>query len=135
MGYQTDAEYEVERMSENVSELADAVVGHRIVKAERSDDIPDGWGRSISGFEITLDNGRRVIMQDTGDCCAYTELNRFMRNVNSVDHMITGVSADDDFETWHVYADMGDVLELDVSWSSGNTGYYGFGFHIEVVDA
>lgn len=133
MGYQTDDEYEISVMQDNVAELADAVVGHRIVKVEDYEGGSNYWDRS--GTAITLDNGKKVIMRNTDDCCAYTELNNFLLNADLVDHLIMGVTSSDNFDTWHIYADMGDVLSLDVSWSSGNTGYYGFGFNIEVVNA
>lgn len=135
MSYQTDEEYCNEVMQGNVDELAEAVVGHRIVSATPSASVKDRWGRTRSGFVITLDNGKKVIMSNTDDCCAYTELNNFLLYPDRVDHVIVGVTSGDDFSTWHIYADMGDVLSLDVGWSSGNTGYYGFGFGIEVVDA
>jgi hypothetical protein len=127
--YDSDAQYENERMSENVAELAEAVVGHRIVQVDYTQ------GNYFTPLEITLDNGKKVLLANTSDCCAYTELNRFLLNPDKIDHIITGVTAGENFETWHIYADMEDVLSLDVSWSSGNTGYYGFGFDIAVVDA
>ena len=46
--------------------------------------------------------------------------------------MITGVGTTDGYTTWHIYADMGDVLELSVGWSCGNPFYYAFRFHITV---
>jgi hypothetical protein len=125
-----DTEYETEHMSGNVSELSDAVVGHRIVKAERTDN--DRW--YSGGLEITLDNGKKVVLRNTSDCCAYTDLDDFWLNPELVDHMIMGVTTDDRFYVWHIYADMGDILKLTVAWSSGNTGYYGFGFDIRVED-
>jgi len=137
VSYQTDDEYEISVMEENVSELAGGVVGHKIVKAGWVDRDFGGkysWYSSTQ-FEIELDNGKKVYLANTDDCCAYTELNNFLLNAELVDHVIMGVEAEDYFSRWHIYADMGDVLALDVSWSSGNTGYYGFGFHIEVVDA
>jgi hypothetical protein len=70
----------------------------------------------------------------SGDCCAYTELESFLLNPELVDHVITGVGTTDGYQTWHVYADMGDVLKLDVGWSCGNPFYYGYGFTIRVVD-
>lgn len=137
MGYQTDDEYEIDVMSGNVDTLAEGVVGHKIVKAGWVD--RDFGGKysyySSNQFEIELDDGTKVYLANTDDCCAYTELNNFLLNADMVDHVIMGVDATDNFSTWHIYADMGDVLALDVSWSSGNTGYYGFGFHIEVVPA
>ena len=133
MSYQTDEEYELGVMQDNVDDLAEAVVGHRIVKVEPHPGGNSYWDRS--GTAIFLDNGKKVLLRDTNDCCAYTELNNFLLNPELVDHVIMGVSSNGDFSTWHIYADMGDVLALDVGWSSGNTGYYGFGFSIEVVDA
>ena len=43
-----------------------------------------------------------------------------------------GVGTTDGFTRWHIYADMGDVLELEVGWSCGNPFYYGYGFNITV---
>ena len=81
---------------------------------------------------ITLDDGRRVALRDTDDCCAYTELEAFLLHPERVDHIITGVGTTDGFTRWHIYADMGDVLELEVGWSCGNPFYYGYGFNITV---
>lgn len=111
-------------MVENVDTLRENVVGHRIVSAEQN-------GRK---FTITLDNGKRVELADTDDCCAYTELTSFLLHADRVDHIITGVGTTDGYTTWHVYADMGDVLELTVEWSSGNPFHYGYGFDITVKE-
>lgn len=123
-------------MPGNVAELAEAVVGHRIVSVEKDAEIPEAarsW-RS-SGTALTLDNGKRVFLADTDDCCAYTELEAFLLHLELIDHIITGVGTTDGFTQWHVYADMGDVLELTVGWSCGNPFYYGYGFAISVVEA
>lgn len=112
-------------MPENVAELRQHVIGHRIVSAEQ-----DG-----ATFIITLDNGKRVQLADTDDCCAYTELGAFLLHPGRVDHLITGIGTTDGYTTWHVYADMGDVLEMSVGWSSGNPFYYGYGFNISVTEA
>lgn len=109
-------------MPDSVAELENAVVGHRIVSVESSG----------SGTGITLDNGTRVELVDTSDCCAYTELESFLLHADKVDHIITGVGTTNGYTTWHIYADMGDVLELTVGWSSGNPFYYGYGFDIRV---
>lgn len=111
-------------MPANRDELAEAVVGHRIVSAEVIDHV----------FVITLDTGRTVRMTGQDDCCASTELDNFLLHPDMVDHVITGVGTTEEYETWHVYADMGDVLELCVSWSGGNVGYYAYGFVIKVED-
>ena len=118
-------------MEQNVSELTDAVVGHKIVSAGKAT-VPGRWGDETFSMVLTLDNGERVILEDTGDCCAYTELKAFLLHPENIDHVITGVGTTGGFTTWHIYADMGDVLELAVSWSAGNPFYYGYGFSIRV---
>ena len=111
-------------MPANVDALREQVVGHRITSAER-----DG-----GTFTITLDNGKQVELADTSDCCAYTDLEAFLLHPELVDHIITGIGTTDGYTTWHIYADMGDVLELTVGWSSGNPFYYGYGFDIRVIE-
>ena len=125
------------RMPENVAELAEAVVGHRIVSVEKDVQVPKPdhyWGKS-TGAALTLDNGKRVFLINTDDCCAYTELEAFLLHADRIDHVITGVGTTEGFTRWHIYADMGDVLELTVDWSAGNPFYYGYGFSIIVADA
>lgn len=125
------------RMPANVDDLAAAVVGHRIVSVEKGVQIPErarNWHGS-HGTALTLDNGKRVFLTDTSDCCAYTELEAFLLHADRIDHVITGVGTTEGFTRWHVFADMGDVLELTVGWSCGNPFYYGYGFDIVVTDA
>jgi hypothetical protein len=117
---------------ENVSELAALVVGHRIVKVEQVDVKPKTW--PTSSLRITLDTGRIVELVGDVDCCAYTELKSFLFNVDKVDHAITGVSTSGGYETWNIYADIGDVLTLQVGWDCGNAFYYGYGFEMVVTD-
>lgn len=121
-------------MPENVAALAEAVVGHRIVAAGYEQVETEWYGQQRS-FVLTLDDGRRVRLRDTSDCCAYTELQSFLFNVDKVDHMILGVGTTDGYNTWHIYADFGDIVEMHVGWSPGNPFYYGYGFSIDVVDA
>lgn len=123
-------------MTENVERLADEVVGHRIVKAERVERPVNSWWDSVTemAFAITLDNGKKVVLADTNDCCAYTGLDNFLLHADRIDHIITGVGTTGGFQRWHIYADLGDVLELEVGWSAGNPFYYGYGFEIDVVD-
>jgi hypothetical protein len=123
-------------MPENVAELEKEIVGHRIVKATKGVELPHGsvsWGRA-TGLELTLDNGKRVFLVDTDDCCAYTQLESFLLHPEMVDHLIMGVGTTGKYTTWHIYADMGDVLELSVQWSCGNPFYYGYGFSIRVFE-
>lgn len=122
-------------MPENVSELEQAVVGHRIVSAEQRN-LPGEyrWHGEQTALVLTLDNGKQVILHDTDDCCAYTALEKFVLDPASVDHMILGVGTTEGYTTWHIYADFGDVMQLQVGWSCGNPFYYGYGFRIQVVD-
>lgn len=121
-------------MPENVNALEGAVVGHRIVSVEENVPVPARYCGVTTGTVLTLDNGRKVQLADTSDCCAYTELESFLLHADRIDHVITGVGTTDGYTTWHIYADMGDVLELSVGWSCGNPFYYGYGFHITVID-
>ena len=121
---QLDSDYDNGTMPDNVAALREHVVGHRIASAEKVG----------ARFTITLDDGTQVQLADTDDCCAYTELSAFLLHADQVDHVITGVGTTNGYTTWHIYADMGDVLELTVGWSSGNPFYYGYGFDINVIE-
>lgn len=123
-------------MPANVEALAEAVVGHRIVSAESVDDpgVDKYWSSYGPSLVLTLDNGKRVVLRNTSDCCAYTELQEFFLDPAAVDHMILGVGTTEGYTTWHIYADFGDVMKMKVGWSCGNPFYYGYGFDIEVED-
>lgn len=120
-------------MPENVAELAEGVVGHRIVSAERKELPKERYYGPIEGLVLTLDDGTQVSLADTDDCCAYTAMESFLLHPERVDHIITGVGTTEGYTRWHVYADMGDVLEIQVGWSPGNPFYYGYGFSIAVT--
>lgn len=127
-------------MRENVDELRQAVVGHRIVKTEQREvDIPAykgaKWTYRKTVLVVTLDDGREVRLANSDDCCAFTELEAFLLHPERVDHAIMGVGTTEEYTRWHIYADWGDVLELTVGWSAGNPFYYGYGFYIDVVEA
>lgn len=115
-------------MQDSVDDLVQAVVGHKIVSVSQES------GNYEDYLLITLDNGKIVEMHDSGDCCAYTTVYEFLFNADSVDHIITAVKVEDDYQVWHVLADMEEVLKLDVSWSEGS-GYYSYGFYITVRDS
>lgn len=124
-------------MVSNIEQLRAALIGKRIIKVEQNADLPDtlpSWERRDKGFALSLNNGKRVFLVDTDDCCAYTNLDGVLQKLDKIDHVITGVGTTDSFMKWHIYADLGDLLELDVGWSPGNPFYYGYGFNILVVD-
>lgn len=122
------------RMPENVKELEAAVVGHRIVSVEPNVEVPGRYYGTTRATVLTLDDGRRVSLANTDDCCAYTELESFFLHPDRIDHVIAGVGTTDGYETWHIFADAGDVMEMKVGWSPGNPFYYGYGFDIAVED-
>lgn len=127
-----DADYDDGTMPENVAELSEHVVGRRIVSVEQGVKVGgSGYGRG-DATRLTLDNGKSVYLRDTDDCCAYTQLEEVILHLDKVDHVITGVGTTDGYASWHIYADLGDVVELTVGWSSGNPFYYGYGFSISV---
>jgi hypothetical protein len=111
-------------MPESLDDLRAVVIGHRIISVDA------GTAEVI----LTLDNGKRVRLMDTDDCCAYTEVESFLLHADRIEHAITGVGTTGDFTTWHLFADAGDVMEMKVGWSSGNPFYYGYGFRIAVED-
>lgn len=116
-------------MQENAEELAKQVIGHRIVSVEEVTKTT-AWSEEHY-LEIHLDNGKVVFLEDSHECCAYTEVNKFLLNAENIDHVITGVSTENYYEIWHIYASMGDVLTLDVGYDPSN-GYYAYGFEITV---
>lgn len=129
-----DPDYDDGTMVENVETLAQHVVGHRIVSAEQQRIKGRyGWMGDDEVMVLTLDDGTQVRLRNTDDCCAYTALEGFLLDPNAVDHVIMGVGTTEGYSTWHIYADYGDILKLEVGWSCGNPFYYGYGFDIEVV--
>jgi hypothetical protein len=133
-------------MPENINSLGRAVIGHKIVSAEIVEStaeilesFPDGewvnysFRNAKTLFQITLDNGQIAYLANTADCCAYTVLEAFWLDPESVNHIIMGVGSTEGYTTWHVYADYGDILRLQVGWSCGNPFYYGYGFDVKVV--
>lgn len=111
-------------MPNNVADLEAIVVGERIVSVETEG----------STTLLTLSSGKVVKLVDTDDCCAYTDMQEFLLEPGAVDHAILGVGTTENYTVWHIYADYGDVLTLQVGWSPGNPFYYGYGFDIVVVE-
>jgi hypothetical protein len=120
-------------MVESRDSLESVLVGHKIVSVERGEAQRQYYGTDQATI-ITLDNGKRVKLIGEADCCAFTEVQAFLLNPEMVGHLITGVGTTDGYSTWHIYADMGDILKLTVGWSCGNPFYYGYGFTIMVED-
>ena len=121
-------------MPENVKALEGHVVGRRIVAVEKNVRVPGAYYGHTNGTVLALDNGKRVVLANGGDCCAYTDMKDVILNLDRIDHVITGVGTTGGYTTWHIYADLGDVVEMKVGWSCGNPFYYGYGFDISVHD-
>lgn len=117
-----DTEEDDGTIVENVQILRENVVGRRIISFDKERQA------------IVLDGGHSVRLVNTDDCCAFTELESFLLHPERVNHIITGVGTTERYTKWHIFADMGDVLELTVGWSCGNPFYYGYGFVIVVED-
>jgi hypothetical protein len=104
-------------------ELKAAVIGRKIA--------------SVDGQTITLDDGTKVELVGYGDCCAYADVAALLLHPEKIDHAITGVrlgeTGDEGYgeEVWHVFADMGDVLDVRLGYSEGS-GYYSFGIEVRV---
>lgn len=124
-----DEECDNGTMYENVAQLSKAVIGHRIVQVDPEE------GSRHRALILTLDDGTRVRLVETDDCCAFTQLDGFFASPDMVDHAITGIGTTEGYTKWHIYADMGDILQLDVGWSAGNPFFYGYGFDIAVEPA
>lgn len=131
-------------MPKNVQQLREQVIGRRIISAVEGKaqwkrplqwKWPEPWViEEDSGLILTLDDGKKVLLADTNDCCAYTEIEKFMLNLEHIDHVITGVGTTERYQRWHIYADYGDMLQLEIGWSPGNPFYYGYGLDIQVID-
>lgn len=126
-------------MPKGVQALREAVVGHRIVKAEKNVRLPkrsQRWSIFDESADVllTLDTGRQVALVGVSDCCAFGSVDDFVQKLPTLDHIITDVGTTGVYTKWHILAGMEDVLELDVSWSPGNAFYYAYGIEIEVID-
>lgn len=127
-------EYDDGTMPQSVANLAEAVVGHRIVAVDRYTAEERRYGIGDGGYQLTLDSGKRVRLGETQDCCAYTEIHRVIPHLPSMEHIITAVTTSEGYDRWHILADAGQVLEIEVGWSCGNPFYYAYGLEIEVVE-
>jgi hypothetical protein len=118
-------------VKESVTDLSKELVGHRIVEVLTPSD--DHYDFSY-GTMIVLDNGKRVVIENTSDCCAHAEVLEFLFNADKVDHIITDVSLNSGEYEINILADMDDVLALRIRWGEGSGYGYSFGFKIKVKE-
>ncbi|QOC56539.1 hypothetical protein SEA_PAELLA_220 [Arthrobacter phage Paella] len=136
-----DSEKDNGTIPKNLGIFAKNVVGRRIVEVHEGFTIAvsqapgEDWDytENVSGTALGLDDGTRVLLADTHNCCAHTVLKDIILNLDKIEHVITGVGTTDGYTKWHIYANLGDVATLKVGWSCGNPFYYGYGFDIYVV--
>lgn len=118
-------------MPKNVSEFSNTVIGHKIASVKRTLKKDSYIGKQeVTVF--TLDDGSQVELINTNDCCAFTKLENIVEKLPFMDHIITDVVSSDGYSKWHIIADFGEVLELQIKWSAGNPFYYNYGFNIKV---
>lgn len=133
---------EIEVFDEGSKNLLSEVVGHSIVSVEKKS--TDEWDDS---YILTLDDGRKFVFKGVGECCAYGAVEKISLHGKAVSNIITNVKrvkrkTSDGYgesERWFFLADMEEtinasnkVMTVDVEADEG-TGYYTFGFEIEVV--
>lgn len=111
--------------------LAASLIGHKIVAVKKGVGPAAYYGKA-EGVAFLLDTGDLVWAAGESDCCAYTEIESIIPYLDKIEHVITGVGTTDEFNTWHIYADLGDVMELKVGWSCGNPFYYAYGLNVTV---
>lgn len=123
---------------QNVKTLEKSIVGRKVVQVDKNYPIEYqrySWTENLTGTALWLDDGTKVVLVETDDCCAYTALQDIVFNLPNMEHAIMGVGTTEGYTKWHIYANFGDIMQLEVGWSCGNPFYYGYGFDIYVVDA
>lgn len=109
--------------------LEGIVVGQKIVAAD--------------GDKITLSNGTTVRLTGSSDCCAWGSVDVLAASLVDTDHVITSVKEKDttdpnerytDQASWFIMADHQKVLQIDGEWDP-SSGYYFYGFYVDVVPA
>lgn len=113
-------------MPGNCEAFANTIIGHKIVEVR--------WAGAWHDATFVLDNGKKVTLRGVSDCCAGTDVYDLVQKLPTLDHVITAVKPSGDYHVWHIMAGMDEVIGLDVTWSAG-TGYYMYGFEIEVEEA
>lgn len=112
------------RQSIEHEELADrlreVVIGHRLI--------------SVDGETITLDNGTRIKISGSSDCCAWGDAT--LGKIVDSEHVITGVRSVDDGNkseaTVFLMTDAGSAMEIAQEWDE-SSGYYFYGLYFTVT--
>lgn len=106
--------------------LRELVVGHRIV--------------AVKNDTITLDNGTRLSIEGSSDCCAFGDAD--VELIVESEHVITSVMSEDlDPEGKYgperarvfLLSNHGAVAQVNQSWDASN-GYYFYGLYLTVTE-
>lgn len=102
--------------------LSEIVIGRKLV--------------SVKGEVVTLDNGTKIRIEGSSDCCAWGDAT--IGKIIDSEHVITGVqSVDGDAEgsaTVFLMTDAGTAMEIAQEWDESN-GYYFYGLYLTVTEA
>lgn len=102
--------------------LREVVIGRKLV--------------SVEGETITLDNGTRIKISGSSDCCAWGDAT--LGKIVDSEHVITGVRSVDDGKkseaTVFLMTDAGSAMEIAQEWDESN-GYYFYGLYFTVTAA
>lgn len=85
-------------------ELAGVIVGKKIAAVEEGDFC----------LLLTLEGGLEVRLEGGGECCAFGNVEKVVRKLPTVDHVVTAVRTENEAHKWFIMCAAGDLLELDV---------------------
>lgn len=101
--------------------LREVVIGRKLLSAE--------------GGTITLDNGTKISIEGSSDCCAWGDAT--IGKIIDSEHVITGVRSVDDGDpnkaTVFLMTDAGSAMEISQEWEESN-GYYFYGLYFTVTE-
>lgn len=99
-------------------------------------------GRAITSIDesentLTLDDGRKLVFKDTGDCCAWFNAN--LKAGNLTDNAITAIKVTDRQEeeydnedyTLHIFAANKKIADLDIN-GNPTSGYYCHSINLDI---
>lgn len=103
--------------------LREIVVGRKLV--------------SVEGETVTLDNGTKIRIEGSSDCCAWGDAT--IGKIIDSEHVITGVQSVDgegdypNSASVFLMTDAGTAMEIAQKWDESN-GYYFYGLYLTVTE-
>lgn len=112
--------YDGIEQEELADRLREVVIGHKLV--------------AVEGETMTLDNGTRIKISGSSDCCAWGDAT--LGKIVDSEHVITGVRGVDDGDankaTVFLMTEAGSAMEIAQEWDESN-GYYFYGLYFTVM--